>query len=56
VNIRHALAGARQNEASQSAILDPELMARVALLWFDILAIPRDAPNADSAHLFLYNP
>jgi putrescine transport system substrate-binding protein len=24
-----------------------------SLLWFDILAIPRDAPNVDSAHLFI---
>jgi putrescine transport system substrate-binding protein len=24
-----------------------------SLLWFDILAIPRDAPDVDSAHLFL---
>ena len=24
-----------------------------SLLWFDILAIPRDAPNADNAHLFI---
>jgi putrescine transport system substrate-binding protein len=24
-----------------------------SLLWFDILAIPRDAPNVESAHLFM---
>ena len=43
----------RANDAKNGVQIGFMIPKEGSLLWFDILAIPRDAPNVDSAHLFL---
>ena len=43
----------RANEAGNGIKISFFLPQEGSLLWFDMLAIPRDAPNPDNAHLFI---
>jgi putrescine transport system substrate-binding protein len=43
----------RAKEAKNGIKLDFMIPEEGSLLWFDMLAIPRDAPHADNAHLFI---
>jgi putrescine transport system substrate-binding protein len=43
----------RANDAKNGVQIGFMIPKEGSLLWFDILAIPRDAPNVDSAHLFV---
>jgi len=43
----------RAQEAKNGVIVDFVIPQEGSLLWFDMLAIPRDAPNPANAHLFI---
>jgi putrescine transport system substrate-binding protein len=43
----------RAREANNGIKIGFEIPKEGSLLWFDMLAIPRDAPNASNAHLFV---
>jgi putrescine transport system substrate-binding protein len=43
----------RSREAGRSAEFGYDLPAEGALMWFDLLAIPADAPHPRNAHLFI---
>jgi putrescine transport system substrate-binding protein len=43
----------RANEAKNGVKIDYVIPDEGSLLWFDMLAIPRDAPNVANAHLFI---
>jgi putrescine transport system substrate-binding protein len=43
----------RANEAKNGITIDYLVPKEGSLLWFDLLAIPRDAPNVSNAHLFI---
>jgi putrescine transport system substrate-binding protein len=43
----------RSKEAGRSAEFGYDLPAEGALMWFDMLAIPADAPHPRNAHLFI---
>lgn len=46
-------AAARAEEASNGVTIDYSIPKEGAYLWFDMMAIPKDAPNADAAHQFI---
>lgn len=46
-------ASARAAEANRGVAVRYVAPKEGAQLWFDVLAIPRDAPNADNAHAFI---
>ena len=49
----------RAREAKNGTRIDYAIPVEGSLLWFDMLAIPRDAPNVENAHLlinYLMNP
>jgi putrescine transport system substrate-binding protein len=48
-----ALARRRARDADKGIRIDFVIPKEGALLWYDILAIPRDAPHVDNAHLFI---
>jgi putrescine transport system substrate-binding protein len=43
----------RANEANNGIKIGYSIPVEGSLLWFDMLAIPRDAPNPANAHLFI---
>jgi putrescine transport system substrate-binding protein len=43
----------RSKEAKNGMQIDYTIPEEGSLLWFDMLAIPRDAPNVANAHLFI---
>ncbi|MDB6084060.1 MAG: spermidine/putrescine transporter substrate-binding protein [Gammaproteobacteria bacterium] len=43
----------RANEAKNGITIDYLIPREGSLLWFDMLAIPRDAPHASNAHRFI---
>ncbi|MDP9065401.1 MAG: polyamine ABC transporter substrate-binding protein [Pseudomonadota bacterium] len=43
----------RAKEANNGILIDYVIPKEGSLLWFDMLAIPRDAPNVASAHAFI---
>lgn len=43
----------RAAEAGEGVKVDYVIPKEGALIWFDVMAIPADAPNADNAHKFL---
>lgn len=43
----------RADEAEQGVELDYVIPSEGAVIWFDMLAIPADAPHADNAHKFI---
>jgi len=43
----------RAREANNGVLIDYAIPEEGSLLWFDMLAIPRDAPHARNAHLFI---
>jgi putrescine transport system substrate-binding protein len=43
----------RANEAKNNVKLDYVIPREGAMLWFDFMAIPKDAPHADAAYAFL---
>jgi putrescine transport system substrate-binding protein len=43
----------RAAEANRGVVVKYVAPKEGAQLWFDVLAIPRDAPNADNAHAFI---
>lgn len=47
------IAQARANEAGNGAEIEYHIPKEGALMWFDQMAIPVDAPNADAAHKFI---
>jgi putrescine transport system substrate-binding protein len=46
-------AATRAEEAANGVVVDYRIPVEGALLWFDMLAIPADARNVDSAHRFI---
>ena len=50
---QHFQARRRANEANNGISIGYSIPAEGSLLWFDMLAIPRDAPNPANAHLFI---
>jgi putrescine transport system substrate-binding protein len=46
-------AAARAEEAGQGVEINYAIPAEGAHLWFDMLVIPRDAPNPEGAHAFI---
>lgn len=46
-------AAARAEEAGQGVSVAYAIPQEGALLWFDMLAVPIDAPNPENAHLFI---
>jgi len=48
-----AVARRRAREANKGVQIGFVIPKEGSLLWYDILAIPRDAPHVDNAHLFL---
>jgi putrescine transport system substrate-binding protein len=46
-------ARSRANEAKNGIKIGYTIPEEGSLLWFDMLAIPRDAPNVANAHLFI---
>ena len=47
------LARQRAKEAKNGIQIDYVVPREGSLVWFDLLAIPRDAPHAANAHLFI---
>lgn len=43
----------RAKDANNGIVIDYVIPNEGSLLWFDMLAIPRDAPNVANAHLFI---
>lgn len=43
----------RADEAENGVVVDYVIPSEGALQWFDLLAIPADAPNPDAAHKFI---
>jgi putrescine transport system substrate-binding protein len=48
-----ALARERANDAKNGNIIAYVIPDEGSLLWFDLLAIPKDAPHVSNAHLFI---
>ena len=48
-----ALARRRARDANKSTEIGFVIPKEGSLVWYDILAIPRDAPHVDNAHLFI---
>jgi len=48
-----ALARERAQEAKNGILIDYAIPDEGSLLWFDLLAIPKDAPHAANAHAFI---
>jgi putrescine transport system substrate-binding protein len=48
-----AVARRRAREANKGVEIGFVIPKEGSLLWYDILAIPRDAPHVDNAHLFI---
>jgi len=48
-----AVARRRARETIKGVQIDFVIPKEGSLLWYDILAIPRDAPHVDNAHLFI---
>ena len=46
-------AAARAEEAENGVNIGYSIPKEGAALWFDMMAIPKDAPNADNAHTFI---
>lgn len=47
------IARARAQEAGQGVDIQYSIPKEGAQMWFDMMAIPRDAPNPDGAHTFI---
>jgi putrescine transport system substrate-binding protein len=48
-----AFARMRAEEANKGVKINFVIPKEGSIIWFDLLAIPRDAPHVDSAHLFI---
>ena len=46
-------AGQRAKESGNNIDIDYQIPNQGAQMWVDMMAIPKDAPNSDNAHLFL---
>jgi putrescine transport system substrate-binding protein len=46
-------AASRATEANKGVTIEYVIPKEGALQWFDMMAIPKDAPNADAAHKFI---
>jgi putrescine transport system substrate-binding protein len=47
------IAAGRASEANKGVTIEYVIPKEGALQWFDMMAIPKDAPNADAAHKFI---
>ena len=47
------IAASRAEEADKPFSIEYVIPKEGALMWMDIMAVPRDAPNADAAHAFI---
>lgn len=47
------IASDRAAEADQGVVVEYYIPEEGTALWFDLMAIPKDAPNVENAHLFL---
>jgi putrescine transport system substrate-binding protein len=47
------IAAGRASEANKGVTIEYVIPNEGALQWFDMMAIPKDAPNADAAHKFI---